>query len=154
MRKSRDRGHRCSRFHSSLREGDGRKLWEVADGRSDRYSGRCGAGDTDGPGVRQCLQPRGYVHSVTKQVPGAHHHVTDVHVDAEVDVPVCRQTRVRFGQRSLRFHRALDGINGTSKLRKNTVARRVRYAAPVVCNVPVEDRAGRPVWAGWLPSST
>ena len=34
---------------------------------------------------------------------------------------------------------ALYGINGASELRKDTVARRVRYTAPVVPNEPVED---------------
>src|SRR6516225_320221 len=43
-----------------------------------------GPGDTHGSRVRQCLQPRGYVHSVTKQVSSAHHYVADVDTDAEI----------------------------------------------------------------------
>ena len=35
----------------------------------------------------------------------------------------------------------LHGIYSAAKLRKDTVARRVRYAAPVFSNDPVEDRA-------------
>jgi len=100
-----------------------------------------GPRDTHGPRLRQCLQPRGYVHSVSKQVPSADHHVTDVHTNAEIDLLVGRDTRVRFGQGGLRRHRALHGINGASELREDTVACRVRYAAPVVPNEPVEDCA-------------
>ena len=100
-----------------------------------------GPGDTHGSRVRQCLQPRGYVHSVTKQVSSAHHYVADVDTDAEIDVLVGRDTFVRLRQSGLRIHSALYGVNGTSELRKDTVARRVRDAAPVVANEPVEDRA-------------
>jgi hypothetical protein len=39
----------------------------------------------------------------------------------------------------LRIHSALYGVNGASKFGKDTVTRRVRYAAPVVPNEPVED---------------
>ena len=47
----------------------------------------------------------------------------------------------------MRRYRALHGLYGTAKLRKDTVARRVRYAAPVFANEPVEDRApfGQPL---------
>ena len=41
----------------------------------------------------------------------------------------------------LRIHRALHGIHGASKLGKDTIARRVRYAAPMLSNKPIEDRA-------------
>jgi hypothetical protein len=51
-----------------------------------------------------------------------------------------RNTCVCFGQSSLRLHSALHGINGTSELGKDTIASRVRYAAPVFSNQPVEDR--------------
>ena len=40
----------------------------------------------------------------------------------------------------LRIHRALHGVHGAPKLRKDTIAGRVRYAAPVVPNEPIEDR--------------
>ena len=58
-----------------------------------------------------------------------------------------RSGRVRLGQGSLRLHRALHGVHSASELRKDTVARRVRYAAPVVPNEPVEDCApfGQPL---------
>jgi hypothetical protein len=38
-------------------------------------------------------------------------------------------------------YRALHSVNCASELRKNTIARRVRYATPVVSNELVEDRA-------------
>jgi hypothetical protein len=44
--------------------------------------------DADPSRLRQCLQPRGYVHTIAKEVPSANHHVTDVNPDAEVDAPV------------------------------------------------------------------
>ena len=44
-------------------------------------------------------------------------------------------------KRSLRLHGTLHSVHRTSKLRKDTVSRRVRYAAPVLPNEPVEDRA-------------
>jgi hypothetical protein len=70
-----------------------------------------------------------------------------VDTDPEIDALVGRDACVRFGQRGLRFHRALHGINGASEFRKDTVARRVRYAAPVFPNDPVEDCApfGQPL---------
>jgi hypothetical protein len=46
-----------------------------------------------------------------------------------------------FGQGSLRLHRALNGVNGACELGKDTVARRIRYAAPVFPNDRVKDRA-------------
>jgi hypothetical protein len=100
-----------------------------------------GPRDTHGPCVRQCLQPRGNVHAIAEQIPSAHHHVTDMHTNAKIDALVGWDTRVRLGQSSLGLHRALYGINGTSELRKDTIARRVRYAAPVFPNEPVADRA-------------
>jgi hypothetical protein len=44
-------------------------------------------------------------------------------------------------QGGLRLHRALHGLYGAAELRKDTIARRVRYAAPVFPNEPVEDCA-------------
>ena len=61
--------------------------------------------------------------------------------NAEIDLLVGRQVGIRFSQSSLRFHRALHGVHGTPELRKDTVASRVRYAAPVIRNGLVEDRA-------------
>jgi hypothetical protein len=100
-----------------------------------------GPRDAHGRRLRQCLQPRSNVHSIAKQVPSAHHHVTDVDTDAEVDVPACRETGVHFGEGSLRIHRTLHGVNCASELGKDTVARCVGYAAAVVLNELVEDRA-------------
>jgi hypothetical protein len=70
-----------------------------------------------------------------------------VDTNAEIDVPVCRQTGVRFGESSLRIHRTLHGVYGAPEFGKNTVASRVRYAAPVFANEPVEDCApfGQPL---------
>ena len=52
-----------------------------------------------------------------------------------------RETGVCFGQGDLRLYRALHCLYGTSKLGKNAIARRVRYAAPVVRNELIEDRS-------------
>jgi hypothetical protein len=87
------------------------------------------------------LEPRGNVHTVAEEVPSAHHYVADVNPDAEIDALVGRDACIRLGPNSLRVHCALHGINGAPELRKNTVARRVRYTAPVLPNGPVEDRA-------------
>src|SRR3974390_2106930 len=76
-----------------------------------------------------------------RNVACAHHHVTDVDTNAEVDVPVCRETGVRFSESSLRVHRTLYGVYHAPELRKDTVASRVRDAAPVIPNEPVEDCA-------------
>jgi hypothetical protein len=64
-----------------------------------------------------------------------------VHANAEADAAIRCESGVRFAQCSLRIHSALHGLYGTAKLRKDTVARRVRYAAPVFSNDPVEYRA-------------
>src|SRR6202007_2929997 len=94
-------------------------------------------GDADASWLRQCLQTRRDIHAVAKEVPSAHHHVADVDTNAETNAAIWCKTGVRFGQGGLCIHRALHGLNGATKLRKDTVARRVRYAAPVVANVPV-----------------
>ena len=51
-----------------------------------------------------------------------------------------RRLEFASAKSGLRIHRALHRIHGASKLRKDTIARRVRYAAPVVPNEPIEDR--------------
>ena len=60
--------------------------------------------------------------------------------NAEVDVPVCRETGVHFSESSLCIHSALYGVYRAPELRKDTIARRVRDAPPVLTNEPVEDR--------------
>src|SRR5438034_591823 len=72
---------------------------------------------------------------------GAYHYVTNVDTDAEVYAAIRCETEVRFSQGGLGLHSALHGVNGAPELRKHTVARRVRYAAPVVPNEPVENCA-------------
>ena len=52
-----------------------------------------------------------------------------------------RESPICQGQGSLRLDCGLHRLNGATELRKDTVARRVRYAAPVVPNEPVEDCA-------------
>src|SRR5262249_16884232 len=97
--------------------------------------------DTHATRLRNRLQPRGNVHTITEEVSTAYHHVTDVDTDAEAYPAIRCETGVRFKQGGLRLNGALHGVHGTSELRKDPVARRVRYAAPVVPNEPVEDRA-------------
>ena len=46
-----------------------------------------------------------------------------------------------LGQCGLRLHRALNRLYCTPELRKDTIARRVRYAAPMLLDEPVEDCA-------------
>jgi hypothetical protein len=101
----------------------------------------CLTGNTNAPRPRQALQPRCNVHPVPEQITPAHHHVTDVDADAEVDALVCRKRCVGLGQRRLRLYRALHGIDGAAELSKHTVARAVRDAPPVVGDGFVEDRA-------------
>jgi hypothetical protein len=64
-----------------------------------------------------------------------------VNPDTEIDALVGRDARVGLGQSDLRLHRALHGFNRTPKFGKHTIARRVRYAAPVFMNESVEDCA-------------
>ena len=54
-------------------------------------------------------------------------------------LPIGGDIFVRLSKSSLCLHRALHRFHSTPKLRKNTVARRVRYATPVFTNDPVED---------------
>jgi hypothetical protein len=65
------------------------------------------------------------------------------------------ETSDRLGQSSLGLYRTLHGVHRTPELRKNTIARRVRYAAPVVTNEPVEDGAsfGQPFERAHLVSA-
>jgi hypothetical protein len=71
------------------------------------------------------LKPRGNVHAIAEEVPGAYQDVTGVYTDAEAYAAISCETGVGFGQSGLRLHRALHGINGASELREDTVARRV-----------------------------
>src|SRR6516225_2348349 len=64
-----------------------------------------------------------------------------MHANTEANAPVRYETGVRLGQGSLRLHRTLYRFHSTPKLSKNTIARRVRYAAPVFPDEPVEDRS-------------
>jgi hypothetical protein len=89
---------------------------------------------------RAGLQPRGNVHTITEQVPSANHHVTDVDINAETDAPVNGEAGVRFSESTLRFHSSLYRVNSASKFGEDTIARRIRYAAPVFPNEPVENR--------------
>ena len=118
-------------LNTKVREGHRQDLAHLIVGRT---------GDTHASRLRQCLQPSRNVHAIAEQVPGPDHHVADVNSNAEVDAAVGRETGVRFGQGRLRIHRALHRIHGAPKLRKDTVARRVGYAAPMVPNEPIEDR--------------
>ena len=78
---------------------------------------------------------------VSKQVPGSDHDVADVNPNAEVDAAVGRETGVRFGQGGLRIHRALHRVHGTSELRKDAVACRVRYRP--LCSPMILSRIAR-----------
>ena len=118
-------------LNTKVGKGQWKELLDLIVGRA-RY--------TDAPRLRQRLQPSRNVHPITKQVPSPDHHVTDVNPNAKVDTALGRETGVRLGQGGLRIHRALHRIHGTSKFGKDTVARRVGYAAPMLPNEPVEDR--------------
>ena len=48
---------------------------------------------------------------------------------------------VCLGESGLRVHRTLHGVYRAPELGKDTVASRVRYAAPVIPNEPVKDCA-------------
>src|SRR5262249_30977247 len=94
---------------------------------------------THGPGVRQCLKPRGNVHTVAEEVSSAYHYVSDVDTDAEEYAAIRCETGVRFGQSGLCLHRALHRVRRATKFSQNAIARRVRDASPVFTNDPVED---------------
>ena len=64
-----------------------------------------------------------------------------MHADTEANLAVRRESRVRLGQSILCLHGALHGVNDASELRKDTVASRIRYTAPVFRNEPDEDCA-------------
>ena len=56
-------------------------------------------------------------------------------------LPIGGDIFVRLSKSSLCLHRALHRFHSTPKLGKHAVARRVRYAAPMFANEPVEDHA-------------
>jgi hypothetical protein len=93
------------------------------------------------PWLRQRLQTRRDVNCVSEQVARSHHHVTDVDTNPKLDAAIGCETGVRFGQGGLRLHRALHRFYSASELGKDTITRRVRYAAPVFPNDPVDDCA-------------
>jgi hypothetical protein len=63
-----------------------------------------------------------------------------VNANAKVDAFLGGYVGVRFSQSRLRLDRALHGIHRAPELRKNTVACRICYAAPVLSNRRVKDR--------------
>src|SRR5262249_39792727 len=98
-------------------------------------------------GLRQSLQARGDIHTITKKITPADHHVTYVNADAEVDALVRRQAAICLGESRLHLNRALHRVDGAGELRKDAVACRIRDPAPVLDNGLVEDRAplGQPL---------
>ena len=48
---------------------------------------------------------------------------------------------VCLGESGLRIYRASHGVHGAPKLRKDAVARRIGYAAPVIPNELIEHRS-------------
>jgi hypothetical protein len=92
------------------------------------------------PGVAN-VWSRGNVHTLAEEVPSAYHYVSYVDTDTEANAAIRWETGVRFGKGGLSLDCALHGLHRAAELRKDTVARRVGYAAPVFSNEPVEDRA-------------
>jgi hypothetical protein len=66
------------------------------------------------------------------------------------DALINGKTGVRFSKSSLRLHSALRGVHSASEFRKDTVARRVCYAAPVFPYEPVEDCAPLSQACAWV----
>jgi hypothetical protein len=64
-----------------------------------------------------------------------------MHSNAVVDAAVWFDASIDLGQGCLHLDGALHGLYRASEFRKHTIARRVRYAAPVFPNEPVEDCA-------------
>jgi hypothetical protein len=87
------------------------------------------------------LQSRDDVHPFSEKVSVVENNVANVHSDTEADAALWCEAGVRFGQSSLGVDRALHGVHSAAEFRKDTVARRVRYTAPVFPYEPVEDRA-------------
>src|SRR5215204_6501573 len=67
------------------------------------------------------------------------HHITHMDADAKPELPVLRNPLVLLPQPLLYLHRTLNRVDHTRELREHTVARRVRYAAPVLAYEPVHD---------------
>jgi hypothetical protein len=68
---------------------------------------------------------------------------TDVDTNAETDAPVNAEAGVRFSKSTLHFDSALHRVNSASKFGEDTIARRIRYAAPVFpqCREPSAVRS-------------
>ena len=80
------------------------------------------------------------VDSVSEQVSRSDHNVAHMHANAVVDAAAWFCAGIDLGQRSLRLHGTFHSVHRTSKLSKDAISRRVRYAAPILPNEPIEYR--------------
>src|SRR4029079_5464838 len=81
--------------------------------------------DIDAAGLGDALEPRGDVDSVAEQVIAFHHHVAEVHSDAELHPLVLGQRIVARLQRVLDLYGAAHRLRRARELGEHAVARGV-----------------------------
>src|SRR5207248_3328093 len=82
--------------------------------------GRPGAADA--AGLRQPLQPRGYIDAIAEDVMLLNDHVAKVHSDAECDAFVLGRFGIALGHPALDLHGAAHRINDAWEFSEQAVA--------------------------------
>src|SRR5829696_8993873 len=98
----------------------------------------CRPGHANRTGLCEGLKPACDVDRVPEQITSLNHHVPDTNPSAEPKL-FGRDGFFHAPDGLLNLDRALHSIDDTRELREHTVARGVRYAAPVLAYEPVHD---------------
>src|SRR5712692_1001775 len=84
--------------------------------------------DADTAGVGEAFEAGGDLDAVAVDLLAIHHHIAEVHADAEFHSSLGWQVRVLSPESGLNLDGALDGIHDAREFRENAVARGVDEA--------------------------
>jgi len=100
--------------------------------------------ETDGTGLGDPFQPRGDVDAVTHQVAVALlNHIAEMDADAKLDAALGRQASIALDHPVLHFNCAAHGVDHTSELDEDAIARPLNYAAMMQSDGGVEQIAAQ-----------
>src|ERR1700730_3259976 len=99
------------------------------------------AGDADATGLRNPLQPCGYVHAVAEDVATIDDDVADIDPNAKLDPLLLRHITVALGHAALNIEGTADRIHYTAKLSQHSIAGVLDNTAAVVGNLGIEKGA-------------
>ena len=90
--------------------------------------------DADAPGLGQGLETRRQVDTIAVNVVVLEYDLAQIHADAKQHSALVRRIGLAFDHAGLNGDGAIDGIDDTGKLNKNTIAHQLHDAALVLVN--------------------